>query len=366
MSSSNDASWFRYGNRPAGPSWPMIASPCHSRRSSPMTSSSCAIVTRGTPMTSKSMSKPRPSPSVNRPSVRRCIVVPNGRGDEHVARVVVGRRGRDAERRAHRARRAAQRARVLRVEPLGDEDRPQADLLGPGHLGHQVPRRGRVPGQARRTPTRSAAPPGLLRRARRRSAHPTHPERAVVAGIEGSRALRTAARSRRMDPWQQSDDVVVLAYDGIQSLDLTGPVEVFDVATRHGITPPYRVEVIAPTAAPIVTTSGITITPSRAHRRRPQRPVDTFVVAGGDGVYPLLEDAGARRRGPPDRRSGPAGSRRSAPARSSWPRPACSTAGAVTTHWAPLPPPGPRRTRSSRSIPTRSSSGTATSTRPRA
>ncbi len=41
-----------------------------------MTSSSCAMVTRGTPMTSKSMSKPRPSPSVKRPSVRRCIVVP--------------------------------------------------------------------------------------------------------------------------------------------------------------------------------------------------------------------------------------------------------------------------------------------------
>jgi transcriptional regulator GlxA family with amidase domain len=84
--------------------------------------------------------------------------------------------------------------------------------------------------------------------------------------------------------------VVVLAYDGIQSLDLTGPMEVFDVATRHGIVPPYRVEVIAPTAAPIVTTSGITITPSRGIRDL-QRPVDTFVVAGGDGVYPLLEDA---------------------------------------------------------------------------
>ena len=40
--------------------------------------------------------------------------------------------------------------------------------------------------------------------------------------------------------------VVVLAYDGIQSLDLIGPVEVFDVASRHRITPQYRVEVVAP------------------------------------------------------------------------------------------------------------------------
>lgn len=77
--------------------------------------------------------------------------------------------------------------------------------------------------------------------------------------------------------------VVVLAYDGIQSLDLTGPVEVFDVATRHAIVPPYRVEVVAPTPAPIVTSSGITITPAR-RIAGVQRPVDTFIVAGGIGV----------------------------------------------------------------------------------
>ena len=35
------------GSWPAGPSWPMIISPCHSRRSMPIASSSCAIVTRG-------------------------------------------------------------------------------------------------------------------------------------------------------------------------------------------------------------------------------------------------------------------------------------------------------------------------------
>ncbi len=40
--------------------------------------------------------------------------------------------------------------------------------------------------------------------------------------------------------------VVVLAFDGVQSLDVTGPVEVFDVAARHGITPSYRVEVVGP------------------------------------------------------------------------------------------------------------------------
>ena len=83
--------------------------------------------------------------------------------------------------------------------------------------------------------------------------------------------------------------IAVLAYDGIQSLDLTGPVEVFDVATRHGIIPPYRVEVIGPSTEPIVTTSGIMITPARSiHDLR--APVDTFIVAGGIGVTPLIAD----------------------------------------------------------------------------
>jgi len=83
--------------------------------------------------------------------------------------------------------------------------------------------------------------------------------------------------------------IVVLAFDGTQSLDVVGPVEVFDVATRHGIVPPYEVEVVAPTAAPVVTTSGITLTPARALGDG-RAPVDTFVVAGGQGVDAVVDD----------------------------------------------------------------------------
>jgi transcriptional regulator GlxA family with amidase domain len=82
--------------------------------------------------------------------------------------------------------------------------------------------------------------------------------------------------------------IVVLGYNGVQSLDVFGPVEVFDVATRHGITPPYKVEVVAPTAEPFVTTSGVTITPTRALADG-RVPADTLIVAGGDGVYDQLQ-----------------------------------------------------------------------------
>ena len=41
----------------------------------PAKSSSWAVVMRGMPYASKSGAMPRPSPKVNRPPVRRCIVV---------------------------------------------------------------------------------------------------------------------------------------------------------------------------------------------------------------------------------------------------------------------------------------------------
>ena len=83
--------------------------------------------------------------------------------------------------------------------------------------------------------------------------------------------------------------IVVLAYEGVQSLDVTGPAEVFSVATRHGVAPPYRVEVVGPTVAPLTTTSGITITPQHALRDA-VGAIDTLVVAGGEGVDAQLAD----------------------------------------------------------------------------
>ena len=59
----------------SGPSWPMIVSPCQSRRMRPAKSSICAVVIRGMPNASNSGAMPRPMPSEKRPPVRRCIVV---------------------------------------------------------------------------------------------------------------------------------------------------------------------------------------------------------------------------------------------------------------------------------------------------
>ena len=83
--------------------------------------------------------------------------------------------------------------------------------------------------------------------------------------------------------------IVVVAFDGVQSLDVTGPVEVF---TRAGqlAGDPYDVEVVGPKGpADLTTSSGLTL---RVARGLPsiRSAVDTLVVAGGDGTAEALAD----------------------------------------------------------------------------
>jgi transcriptional regulator GlxA family with amidase domain len=78
--------------------------------------------------------------------------------------------------------------------------------------------------------------------------------------------------------------VLILVFDGVQSLDVTGPLEVFHAAGRIARTP-YRLEIVAAGKAPVRTGSGITIVPDRA-MGSVRGPIDTLLVAGGD-----VEDA---------------------------------------------------------------------------
>jgi transcriptional regulator GlxA family with amidase domain len=90
-----------------------------------------------------------------------------------------------------------------------------------------------------------------------------------------------AARARR------AHHVVMLAYPDVQILDVTGPLEVFSRATRwmqdSGMRPDsaYRVEVVAPRAGSLVTSSGVRLMAERAWRD--VGSADTLLVAGGRG-----------------------------------------------------------------------------------
>jgi transcriptional regulator GlxA family with amidase domain len=82
--------------------------------------------------------------------------------------------------------------------------------------------------------------------------------------------------------------VVLVVFDGVQSLDVTGPLEVFSGAAR--LRPgSYEVLVTGPRAGTITTNSGLAIgVPRRLGSLR--GPIDTLVIAGGSGVHAAARD----------------------------------------------------------------------------
>lgn len=77
-------------------------------------------------------------------------------------------------------------------------------------------------------------------------------------------------------------DVVFIAFDGVQMLDVAGPMEVFAVANEHlpaGATP-YRLTLGSPAGRPLGTHAGLQLGPVAALQDLPER-IDTLVVTGG-------------------------------------------------------------------------------------
>jgi transcriptional regulator GlxA family with amidase domain len=88
--------------------------------------------------------------------------------------------------------------------------------------------------------------------------------------------------------------IVVVAYDGIQALDLTGPHEVFAAANRVADTwshpgPRYNIRVVSPTGATITTESGLRLAADPADTGRTLRSttIDTLIIPGGDSALDI-------------------------------------------------------------------------------
>jgi transcriptional regulator GlxA family with amidase domain len=102
--------------------------------------------------------------------------------------------------------------------------------------------------------------------------------------------------SSAMGPTGTPRRIVILAFPGVQPLDVVGPAEVFSGAdalladSARGLGTAYRVEVVAKEKKPIATRSaGYGIAPIRTTAQC-RGPIDTLVVAGGFGVYEAVED----------------------------------------------------------------------------
>src|SRR4051794_554055 len=86
--------------------------------------------------------------------------------------------------------------------------------------------------------------------------------------------------------------VVIFTFPDTQSLDVAGPLEVFAATERTSGTQRYTTEVVAPTAGPVRTMSGLSLVADAAVSDV-RGPIDTFFVAGGDeaGIGAILADA---------------------------------------------------------------------------
>lgn len=107
-----------------------------------------------------------------------------------------------------------------------------------------------------------------------------------------SRQDRLAMPKQPRSPPALPRIIEVLAFPSVQLLDVTGPVQVFasanDFAAEAGATPPYELRIVAPGGQTVTASAGVTLAtrPLSAFAS----PLDTLVIAGGDGVGAAASD----------------------------------------------------------------------------
>src|SRR5512139_561774 len=77
--------------------------------------------------------------------------------------------------------------------------------------------------------------------------------------------------------------VLLVAFEGVQTLDVTGPAEVFAAAGRQRADARYDVRLLSTKGKVVRTSSGLAMQTEKLSRVRPSRD-DTVLVAGGDDV----------------------------------------------------------------------------------
>src|SRR5690606_10659472 len=162
-----------------------------------------------------------------------------------------------------------------------------------------------------------------------------------MAGKVGDSSLRPRRAPRRIDRMRT---VLVVLFDDVQSLDVTGPVEVFAGAERQR-PGSYRLLTASPDGAPVRTSSGLTLAadhalddapaaPPPARARPPATPPARPPGWGPAGPAPGTAPTPPWSPGCAGTDRAPNASSPFAPAPCCWPTPACWRA-------AGSPPTGP-------------------------
>lgn len=108
--------------------------------------------------------------------------------------------------------------------------------------------------------------------------------------------LRNVSRSSDAAASATGTRVMVMAgFDGLQILDVTGPLEVFAQASRQLMdegrctVPAYRGHLVARTPGPVATSSGLALVADLGWADVPEE-VDTFLVSGGMGTRTAIQE----------------------------------------------------------------------------
>src|SRR6266704_3226584 len=157
--------------------------------------------------------------------------------------------------------------------PTPGPPHPRADRLPPTPVCHP-PGRLPTPRPAARYP--QAGPPAI--------SGPAHPPLRGGGRNIGKSVLADIAGAGQDEP-VAARDVLIVLFDGVQSLDVAGPLEVLAGANRwraaHGGPPFYRPRTASLDGDPVRTSSGLMITPDRDLRQ--ERPGGILLVPGGEG-----------------------------------------------------------------------------------
>ena len=85
--------------------------------------------------------------------------------------------------------------------------------------------------------------------------------------------------------------IAILAYEGCQLLDVTGPAAVFGAASEGRELPVYEVEIVSPDGGPVTSNCGVALMSCRMGKR-----YDTLLVAGGSrGLKAVMAREDVRR-----------------------------------------------------------------------
>jgi transcriptional regulator GlxA family with amidase domain len=88
--------------------------------------------------------------------------------------------------------------------------------------------------------------------------------------------------------------ILMVAYPGVHSLDVVGPLEILATAKffRPGPPEPYDIAIVASEAGPVEASSGLTITASTSFDSvlNGTGEIDTLMIAGGHGTSSAMKD----------------------------------------------------------------------------